>query len=377
MTTQFDDVATRIETATDYYGYFGPAQQNPADHVKRTYRSNARVVYPDFHMGTDRHERAEDAFKRLTELYDQALEAARRSEYGEPITLMTWTTKRAVHQVLRSTGHGDLCATYTSTTRPTKGSSQRASFCKVAMNAADNDLLQVEATVLKRLRGSDSKAELHPYYPELLDSFEYREAGKPTRRVNVLPNLEGFYNLAQVRRAFPEGLEAVHMVWIWRRILWALSHAHDMHVVHGAILPQHVMVLPEQHGVVVVDWCYASVTDDAAVFEPIKAIVGAYKNWYPEEVFAKQAPSSATDLVMAARCMIELTGGDPLSGNYPTTNHTPRAFRAFFRGCLTTNQRMRPQDAIWLLSEFDQLLQDLGQPYYPRKFRKFVMPTSV
>ena len=30
-----------------------------------------------------------------------------------------------------------------------------------------------------------------------------------------------------------------------------------------------------------------------------------------------------------------------------------------------------------LLAEFDELLQAMGQPYYPRRFRSFVMPSAV
>lgn len=378
MTTQFEDAATRIESATGYYELFGPAGDDPAAQVRQTYRRYARIVYPDLNQGNGQHGRAEEVFKRLADFYEQAQRMVREGTYGEPVLLLTWTTRRSVHEVLRQHRDGDLCATFAATTRPVKGGDNRATFCKVAKDSADNDLLQTEAAVLKRLRGDNSKPELHPFYPELIDTFEHREARQPGRRVNVLAELKGFYTLAEVSRAFPDGLEAVHMAWIWRRILWGLAHAHELHVVHGAILPQHVMVLPEQHGVVLIDWCYASMSDDDATpLSPIKAIVGTRKDWYPQEVLAKQAPSAATDLAMAARCMIELMGGDPLTGNFPAANQTPRAFRAFFRGCLTRQQSMRPQNAFGLLGEFDRLLQDLGQPYYPRKFRKFVMPTSA
>lgn len=373
MTTQFNDVATRIETAADYFAFFGPAD-DPADHVKRTYRRDARVVHPDQHIGQQTHDRAASVFGRLTGFYDQAIEMAGYGLYGQPATLVTWTSKRAVHQVFRPLGSGDLCALFAARTAPSDGGDRRVTFCKVAVNAGDRDLLQTEAKALRLLRADSTDAALHPFFPEVVDSFAHRETGKPARQVNVFSMLEGFYTLTEVRKAFPGGLEAIHMAWIWRRMLWALGYAHKSGVIHGALLPEHVMILPEQHGVVLVDWCYASVKEDADQFTPIKAAVGAYKDWYPKGVFDKQPPSPATDLVMAARCMIELTGGDPLTGNYPASTRTPKAFRAFFKGCLSPVQTARPQDALQLLAEFDQLLQSLGGPYYPRKFVKFAMP---
>lgn len=374
MTTQFEDVATRIETADEYVAFFGPAD-NPTEYVKRTYRQAVRIVYPDYHTGRATFDRASDAFKRLTDFYNDALEMIGRGMYGQPKMLVTWTSRRATHEVFRPLGMGDLCATFNARTRANAGGDQRVTFCKVAMNASDNDLVQTEATVLTKLH-KELDTTLHPFFPELVDSFGYREPGKTARRVNVLAELEGFYTLAQVREAFPDGLEAIHVAWIWRRMLWAIGHANRAGVLHGALLPMHVMILPAQHGVVLTDWCYASVKTDTE-YEPLKALVGAYKDWYPEEVPAKQAPSPATDLCMAARCAVDLMGGDPLTGNFPEGSSSPKAFRAFFKGCLSRQQQTRPQDGLRLLGEFDELLKRLGAPYYPRKFRQFVMPERV
>jgi hypothetical protein len=135
------------------------------------------------------------------------------------------------------------------------------------------------------------------------------------------------------------------------------------------------MIMPEDHGLVIVDWCYSSIAESDGTFPAIKAIVGEYKDWYPGEVTAKQAPSPATDIAMAARCMVGLLGGDPLTGNLPSG--VPMRLRAFFKGCLQVRQSARPNDAWELLQEFDELLQTLGSSYYPRRFRSFSMPSGM
>ena len=47
---------------------------------------------------------------------------------------------------------------------------------------------------------------------------------------------------------------------MWRRLLTALGWAHRARLVHGAVFPEHVLIHPELHGLVLVDWCYATAT---------------------------------------------------------------------------------------------------------------------
>jgi serine/threonine protein kinase len=243
---------------------------------------------------------------------------------------------------------------------------------KIAKNPLDSDLLQTEAMALKRLYANDAEEKWQGYVPKLLDSFVYAANEGSRRQTNVTPLLKGFYSLDELRQMFPAGIDPRHAVWIFRRLLAALGFAHDNNVIHGAVLPRHVMILPEQHGLVLVDWCYASVADAGLTLPPIKALVNAYKNWYPEEVFDKRSPSPATDIVMAARCIVALLGGDPVAGVLPRT--VPLQIRAFLRGCMQGHQSRRPQNAWLLLKEFDELLESMGAPYFPRRFLPLVLP---
>jgi hypothetical protein len=69
---------------------------------------------------------------------------------------------------------------------------------------------------------------------------------------------------------------------------------------------------------------------------------------------------------MAARCMIYLAGGDPLSNRMPDT--VPAPLRRFIHSCLLDGPRMRPDNAWALQEEFDDLLCQL---YGSRKFFDF------
>ena len=179
-----------------------------------------------------------------------------------------------------------------------------------------------------------------------------------------LPAAEWF-SLAEVRRAYPAGVDARQMAWIWRRLLIALGHAHDRDVVHGAVLPSHVLVHPDAHGMLLVDWC-ASVRRSGAGATRIPALSTEYERWYPPSVLVGVPPTSAVDLEMGLRCMVSLLDGDPLTGALPAA--VPGPLRAHLQGTLATVHRT----TAWrLYQDFSGLLATLwGQ----RRFVPFSMP---
>lgn len=367
-------IATSVLAASGYMDVFGiPADGvTPSAHVKKHFRKLQKDLHPDRYLDADAKQLANEAFTHVAKLHEDALRAIRLGQYGKATQLITMKTPKGEHVITRLLGSGDLATTYLAESKVRGGTKQ--TFVKVVKNHRDNDLMKTEAKALGILHGPDVQQQWFPYVSELVDSFVYAEARKPRRRTNVLIGMPGFYTLEELKEAFPDGIPTVHAVWMWRRLLMALGFAHDNGIVHGAVLPGHVMILPEHHGVTLVDWCYASIANDSE-FPPLVAIVDRYKEWYPEEVLAKQPPSPATDLFLAAKCMVFLMGGNPLTGVMPDV--VPRPLRAFFRGCLQKGQFGRPQNAWLLLQEFDELLETMGPPFYPRKFRTFVVPAGA
>jgi hypothetical protein len=233
---------------------------------------------------------------------------------------------------------------------------------KLVRDPRDNDLIEREAVALRQL-ASDGEERFRAYVPRLFESFRHRDADTGVlRRANVISHLPGFSSLAEVRAAMPEGVDPRDAAWMWRRLLVALGFAHRAGVVHGAVLPVHIMIHPGDHGLALVDWCY-SVPSCYAQTDPsglVPAIVTRFADWYPAEVAARRPASPGTDIFMAARCMTELMG-----------DRIPRALSLFARGCRLRAPRRRPADAWALLGELDELLERL---YGPRTFRPFTIP---
>jgi hypothetical protein len=317
------DAIRRVMSAAGARELFG------TDEPVRRYRRLARLLHPDRVPPIDRPQ-ATEAFVRLTTLW--------RGGQGAVIH-----TRDADYQLGVRAYAGDLADLYD------VGADR---VLKLPRRPANNDLMEREARALRLLADQGDPRYL-PYVPRLVDSFRHRDtATGERRRVNVVAAAPGLRSLAEVRSAYPDGVDPRDAAWMWRRLLVALGFAHRAGVVHGAVLPGHVLIQPAEHGVVLVDWCYS-----AAGGELIPAIVPTYADWYPAEVRDRREPGPGTDIAMASRCMTWLMAG-----------RAPRELRRFAGGCALPSPRRRPDDAWRLLAEFDELLEDL---YGPRKFRPF------
>lgn len=275
------------------------------------YRMLSKIVHPDVAPATE-SARATEAFAKLSALWMAFVPGALSGDLAD---LVPHNGDRALRKVPRLPG--------------------------------DSDLMTAEATALQTL-WTDGDPRFRPYAPRLIESV--RDGRK---RVNVLQRLHGFVTLAEVLRQRPDGIDARDAAWMWRRLLTGLGWAHRAGVVHGAVLPEHVLIHPTEHGVVLVDWCYS-----VAAGTPLTALVAQHRADYPPEVPAKRPATPATDIYLVTVLMRRLI------------RRPPAPIARFLDGCLYDAPRMRPQDAWALLAELDEVLFAC---FGPRKFRPFTL----
>lgn len=372
---ELDHVSTILNKAHGPEEAFGPLTGTRAemlDAARKVFRQLAKVAHPDVYQGTADFERAGTIFKRLTTLWEQAQLRIEQGIYGKagikntfvPFIIHTRTRHYSIEHLL---ARGDLCMLYTGSF--TLADRQTRGLLKIPMKPGDNDLIANEARILNHLRASEGYEKLRHFVSQLVDSFSYLEQETGVaRNINVFTHTDGFYSLKEVREAYPEGIDPKDMAWIWRRVLIALNFAHSNHVIHGAVLPTHIMIHPELHGLILIDWSYA-VLRPAETGERISAISSAYRDWYPAEVFAREEPTPGLDITMAAACMIDLLGGDAHKRVLPVA--LPWQLQSYFNRCTLSNPRQRPQEAYTLLQDFDALIERL---WGPKKFHVFTMP---
>jgi len=276
--------------------------------------------------------------------------------------MATLQSSRRLYTVQGVIAAGDLADVYLAH-YDDQGITRRAAL-KVGRDPDAADLALAEVSALRRLWSTDPDElkVFSPYLPRLIEAFRLGDG----RRVTALSYIEDRYTLAEVLTRYPDGVPPEAMAWMFNRILELLAWSHDQGVLHGAVLPEHVLIHPVTHGAVLLDWSYA-IEDfgDPGSGPRLTAISSSRRDFYPPEVFAKHPATPATDIYMAAQCMVALLGGDPASPGLP--DGLPPRIAGVLKACRLASPLSRYRDALALYESFQEaLFASFGPPRYHR-----------
>lgn len=256
--------------------------------------------------------------------------------------------------------------------RRTLDGETRPCMARLACEEGCNGFIQREAFVLNRM-GADQTTDdpfhshFRRYLPHTLGTFTADCGDEGMLNGVLLEDLTSFRNLEEVREAFPRGVEFQTAVWIFNRLLEGLGYAHSHLVIHGGIVPCNVLIEPTDHAAKIIGWNGAAV-DPMRTFERISLKHDDYEDFYPMEVSDKESPTPATDIYMAAKCMVYILNGDMRTNRLPQS--VPDYLRNFLRSCLIAAPAKRPDSAWELRREFDGFMRN---NYGPPRYHKFEM----
>lgn len=112
------------------------------------------------------------------------------------------------------------------------------------------------------------------------------------------------WNLAEALAEYPKGIPSHAVAWIGRRMFEEMAWLHQIGIVHGAIVPEHVLIYPFTHHATLIDHGYA-----VSIGQPVEYHVIARKTFYPPELLGGESAMRAFDVAMGARCLLwALTG---------------------------------------------------------------------
>lgn len=349
-----DSPCARILEAPSPYALFGEVT---VEDLGRAYRRMAKKVHPD---ACD-DPRAGEAFRRLSQLFRDARHQLELERYGEAAEIVRVGTYRFEKPALYRGHVTDYYA----------GASDVGDdvVMKLVRHPADNRVLRRERDILIKLLQEDRIKKNATFFPSYREALSLRMDGT-TREGLVFDRLYAdppghppenltLYSLRNVRERYPEGIHPKDMAWMLRRVLFALGLAHRCGRVHGAMLPEHILIEPEHHGVVLIDWKHS-----VPIGTPIKDIPRGTRDDYPPEVLEKKPATAATDIYMAIRAVRASVWGARFGPRYPDVLDN------FVRGCTQDSPALRPQDAHALGREFDELIERL---WGPRRFHPFTM----
>lgn len=233
---------------------------------------------------------------------------------------------------------------------------------KVARNVADNDLLQAENKNLMFVLDKmvSKKSVWADCIPGVYESLFLADKGGK-RRVNILPYFEGFVTAEDIRFRMPNGVDGRTIVWMWKRLLVLIDWIYKCGVVHGAILPPHVMFYPDndgdtvrdprKHSVRLIDWCYSIQHKERT---RLSGWIPRYESLYAPEIVKKQPLGPYTDLYMGAQTILHLCGKAVPD---PITHH--------IRKCIDPVVSRRPQDILGYFEDFMKVAKTVyGEPKY-------------
>jgi hypothetical protein len=330
-----EDVAIRVFNAKTARDLLGPDDEERKNREKEL----KRLIHPDRYFGTQA-EIATKAFSILEELlYEEKRTKSSRFDV---------TTRARTYEASGTAYKGTVGNLYAC--RYVRGDEVKEGLLKLPRAVRDSDLISAEARSLKAIWESKNTANV--FFPRFEETFKHRDqATKIDRQALVVRRIPDFISLAEVAKSFPAGLEIRDLAWIWRRCLVALTLLSELEIVHGSVIPEHILIKPDTHSVML-----TGMTTSVRSEEIIK-VLGGDKKFYPPEVLNKECASTATDIYMLCATMNALMRAD-----------TPKQFRLFVKGCTFERPKVRPQNPLMLLDEFDELLERM---YGPRRFRVF------
>jgi len=117
-----------------------------------------------------------------------------------------------------------------------------------------------------------------------------------------------------VLQAYPQGIPPRASIWVWRRILEVLTFIHNSGLIHGAILPSHLLVQDNEHGILLVGYGSAGRKG-----KKLRMSSKRFETFYELSNRSISTLSPQLDLILSARCIIAILGGNPGTGMLPTT----------------------------------------------------------
>lgn len=353
--TPIQELSQKILKARTVEEIFG--ELIPADNatLQRALRKLQMQVHPDHNKESN----ANAVFEALTKLAELAEKAIASGAYGKNLKINTTIvrSKSNEYEIGDRSYTGETTILY-------RGTDQNGVqvMLKIAKTVGDNKKLKDTTGVLKKLRES-LKDEKPPVVPVLVDQFHMTIGGEK-REVLVYEDPQGggapTLTLTKIMQHYPKGVEPAHFVWMMKRILGALLHADKAGILHGAVLPCHIVVNPDSHLERLVGWSHA-----VEYNKPRKEVIGKYKEYYPED-YKKASADNTADVYMLAKCMIKVLGGDIITNDLPAT--VPWAIQGFLKSLVVGNSRLHPHTV------FTKLVKLAGDVFGPPKYVNLTIP---
>ncbi len=284
------------------------------------------------------------------------------ASYLFPAWLSLGESHWAIHQMI---GQGDSSDVYTGQRArwPTELVVVKTLRDEKEVDLLENEWRSIQTLLGSQVRGADTFSAL---MPQPVTHGKITDGQFLGRQASIFRWQSGFrHTLADVIKTYPQGIPPRASIWVWRRILESLSFIHSSGMVHGAVLPQHLLVQDNEHGIRLIGFGYSGRKGDR-----LPATVQEKQDLYPGAGKFKPVLTPQMDLCMSARCLSVVLGGDPSAEALPAAVPAPLASIIKRVACLDPDGK--PGEDAWALrEELGQLAKDV---FGPSQFIPIIMP---
>jgi len=362
MSETLTELHTRVVTARRAEDIFEidtePVKQQQLDDLQKIYESLLRVCdMPEPEHGeepTTEQKMAHRTIGRLTVLYQEGREKIRLGRFGraydfvipdeKPVsTVHIGSNDYAVYgPPLEESAHWKI---YMAARRDAAGVIIPVCF-KVARTTDDNRFLENETAVISTME--------HVSVPMMHETFSLSDG----RVVNSLFFMEYTLSAKELRQIhFPDGLDQRHMVWILERLLNAIGFMNQKRIIHGAIRPKSILVVPYNHNALPGDFTFS-------IYEAYRAgrRYPAVNKYSPPEMIHPRhsdqprlacVPHPRTDIYSMGLSMLWLVGGHIRTRTAP--DHLEPELKEFLAKMHDPDPRTRARDPYVLFHELRAL----------------------
>jgi len=206
----------------------------------------------------------------------------------------------------------------------------------IDLSKEDKEILKREAKLLWKIH--------HHSLPTLRDYFVAPDGSC----VMVMSFIKGKDLYKILEEDYPKGIDPEHVCWITQRLLNALHYLHFNGVIHGDIKPHNILIVPEEHNAVLVDYGLSSIRPKSMT-RPL-GCTAAFAA--PEQLDGKP-PIPETDIYGLGVSMIYALGGNFRAMTYPSS--VPEPIRDFFNAMVVREPLKRPNSADKLVKPLSDL----------------------
>lgn len=210
----------------------------------------------------------------------------------------------------------------------------------------DTELLTAEAKVLWNIS--------HYSLPTLRDFFQ-AEDGSCILAMTYVEGVSLDKIIQKQQKIDPE-----HVCWMSQRLLNALHYLHYHGIVHCDVKPNNIIIKPEEHNAVLVDYGFASVRP-----KYITKANGFTEIFAAPEILQLKPPLPESDLYSLGLTAMYALGGNPLQKKFPKS--IPYQIKDFFNAFLDPNPLKRPS---WENTDLVKQLSNIRQEVFGRKSSK-------